>query len=84
MAICSLPLSYCTNLHPGRTVNEVIEGLSTHTAEARRLLNVPVAAGLWLSADVANQVTEQPDQLERLAQIGRSQDGTPRDRPIRS
>lgn len=69
MAICSLPLSYCTNLHPGRTVNEVIEGLSTHTAEARRLLNVPVAAGLWLSADVANQVTEQPDQLERLAQI---------------
>lgn len=69
MTICSLPLSYCTNVHPGRTLEEVIDGLSEHAAEARRQLDVPMAAGLWLPATVVAQIADQPESLERLAQV---------------
>ncbi len=69
MTICSLPLSYCTNVHPGQTVEEIVSGLSEHAATARETLDVPIAAGLWLSANVAEQLTVEPDQLERLSQV---------------
>lgn len=69
MTICGLPLSYCTNVHPGQTVDEVLEGLSQYTAPARQELDVPIAAGLWFSASVAEELSSQPRQLERLAQV---------------
>ena len=68
MTLSSLPLSYCTNVHPGRTVAEVIDGLTTYSAEVRRRLNFPMAAGLWLSASVVRELTENHAQLEQLAQ----------------
>ena len=46
MAISSLPLSYCTNVHPGQSAAEVIDGISTCTAAAARTFNRPLAAGL--------------------------------------
>lgn len=69
MTICSLPLSYCTNVHPGRTLAEVIDGLTEHAACARQQLNVPMAAGLWLPATVVAEVADQPALLEQLAQV---------------
>ena len=69
MTLSRLPLSYCTNVHPGRTVDEVVEGLTTYSAEVQRQLDFPMAAGLWLSADVVRGLTESPEQLERLAQV---------------
>lgn len=69
MAICSLPLSYCTNVHPGRTVQEVLDGLTDHAAAARRQLDLPMAAGLWLSASVAKTLSEDAAALETLGQV---------------
>ncbi|MEZ6034034.1 MAG: metabolite traffic protein EboE [Planctomycetaceae bacterium] len=69
MTLSRLPLSYCTNVHPGQTVDDVIEGLTMHSAEVQRSLDFPMAAGLWLSARVVEELTESPDQLERLAQV---------------
>jgi sugar phosphate isomerase/epimerase len=69
MTICSLPLSYCTNVHPARTVDEIISGLSVHASTARQILDVPMAAGLWLPASAARELTEHPAELERLAQM---------------
>ena len=69
MTLSRLPLSYCTNVHPGRTVAEVIDGLTTYSAEVRRQLDFPVAAGLWLSASVVRELTENSDQMEQLAQV---------------
>jgi hypothetical protein len=69
MTLSRLPLSYCTNVHPGQTVEEVIDGLTTYSAEVQRQLDFPMAAGLWLSAAVAQELTESPEQLERLAQV---------------
>ena len=68
MTLSSLPLSYCSNVHPGRTVSEVIDGITNFSAEARRQLEFPMAAGLWLSAAVVQELTEQPKQLELIAQ----------------
>ncbi len=68
MTLSTLPLSYCTNVHPGRTVAEVVDGISSHSAMAQRLLEFPMAAGLWLSASVAQELSDQPSQLELLAQ----------------
>lgn len=68
MTFSTLPLSYCTNVHPGRTVEEVIDGLSQYTAEVRRQLDVPMAAGLWLSRPVVTELLDDESQLERLAQ----------------
>lgn len=69
MTICALPLSYCTNVHPGQTLQEVIEGLEQHAAAARRELDVPMAAGLWLSASVVEQMSSGPEPLEQVAQV---------------
>ena len=69
MTLSRLPLSYCTNVHPGRTLAEVIEGLTTYSAEVQRQLDFPMAAGLWLSASVVRELTESSDQMEQLAQV---------------
>jgi sugar phosphate isomerase/epimerase len=69
MTLSRLPLSYCTNVHPGRTVAEVIDGITTYSAEVQRQLDFRMAAGLWLSASVVRELTERPEQLEQLAQV---------------
>ncbi|APZ92479.1 metabolite traffic protein EboE [Fuerstiella marisgermanici] len=68
MAFSTLPLSYCTNVHPGRTVDEVVDGLVEHTATVRQQLNSPMAAGLWLSRGVASELLKTESELERLGQ----------------
>ncbi|MBC7966492.1 MAG: metabolite traffic protein EboE [Fuerstia sp.] len=69
MTLSRLPLSYCTNVHPGRTVAEVMDGLTTYSAEVQRQLDFPMAAGLWLSASVVRELTENSEQMEQLAQV---------------
>ncbi|MEQ9408366.1 MAG: metabolite traffic protein EboE [Fuerstiella sp.] len=68
MTFSSLPLSYCTNVHPGRTVDEVVQGLTDYTSEVHRRLNAPMAAGLWLSRSVVSELMDSESQLESLAQ----------------
>ena len=68
MTLSTLPLSYCTNVHPGRTVAEVIDGITRYSAEARRQLDFPMAAGLWLSAGVMKELAEEREKLELIAQ----------------
>ena len=38
MSLSSLPLSYCTNVHPGLTLATVRSGLREYTAEVRKRL----------------------------------------------
>lgn len=68
MTFSTLPLSYCTNVHPGRTVDEVIQGIAEHTAAVRRQTDFPVAAGLWLCDSVATELLQTETALEQLAQ----------------
>lgn len=68
MAISNLPLSYCTNVHPGQTVAEVVDGLNTYTAAAFHQFNRPTAAGLWLARSVITELQESSESMELLAQ----------------
>ena len=60
----TLPLSYCTNGHPGRTVDEVIDGLVAVTQPLAQRVG-PVAAGLWLAEDVVAELAD-PGRLAAL------------------
>lgn len=74
MSLSTLPLSYCTNVHPGRTLQEVIDGISTYTGRVRRELRGPLAAGLWLAAPVIRELEGGPEQAARLRGVLQEQD----------
>jgi hypothetical protein len=67
MSISHLPLSYCTNVHPGRTVQDVVDGLTQFTVPARQAFGHPLAAGLWLAQPVVQELLAQPNGVRRLA-----------------
>ena len=56
MSLSTLPLSYCTNVHPGRTIFEIEEGLKRYTTPMRVAFGKPVAAGLWLADPVVTEL----------------------------
>ena len=57
MSLSRLPLSYCTNVHPGRSLEEVVSGLDSYTVPVSRSFGQPLAAGLWLAAPVIAELT---------------------------
>ncbi len=63
MALPTLPLSYCTNVHPGRSLAEVDRGLDQYTAALRENYGAPLAAGLWLAAPVVAELLTHPHTL---------------------
>lgn len=66
MSISTLPLSYCTNVHPGVTVSEVIQGIQSYSREIQRSLGRPIAAGLWLSQPVISELLAEPSKIDQL------------------
>jgi len=66
MSLSTLPLSYCTNVHPGLTVAEVLSGLRTYTGPVRKRLGAPLAAGLWLARPVIDEVLAAPEKVSQL------------------
>ncbi len=67
MSISTNPLSYCTNVHPGRSITEVERGLDNYTIRVRDRYGHPLAAGLWLSQPVVRELFNSPDRLPRFA-----------------
>jgi sugar phosphate isomerase/epimerase len=67
MSLSHLPLSYCTNVHPGRSVAEVEAGLDRYTVSIARAYGQPLAAGLWLANPVVNELLAAPDAVKRFA-----------------
>jgi sugar phosphate isomerase/epimerase len=63
MALSTLPLSYCTNVHPGRSLAEVNSGLDQYTAVLRQNYGAALAAGLWLSAPVVAELLADRQRL---------------------
>jgi sugar phosphate isomerase/epimerase len=74
MSITSQPLSYCTNVHPGRTVAEVLDGLDRYTIAVQQRLGHPIAAGLWLAQPVVMELIQSSDGPQWFAeQLARRQ-----------
>lgn len=67
MALSALPLGYCTNVHPGRSVAEVLAGLDRYTLRVRESLRRPVASGLWLAKPVIEELRAAPDGVAAFA-----------------
>ena len=67
MTISTLPLSYCTNVHPGRTVAEVEQGLDRYSLPIKSNCGFEIAAGLWLAAPVIRELNQTPDAISRFA-----------------
>ena len=67
MSLSDLPLSYCTNVHPGRSVAEVEAGLDRYTVPVARAFGSPLAAGLWLAKPVVTELLASSDGVSRFA-----------------
>ena len=68
MSLSRLPLSYCTNVHPGRSVEEVEAGLDRYAVRVSRAFGRPLAAGLWLAQPVVGELLAKPDGVRRFAE----------------
>ncbi|MBL8851004.1 MAG: metabolite traffic protein EboE [Planctomycetaceae bacterium] len=68
MSFATLPLSYCTNVHPAQGVGEVIAGLDRYSGPVRQAAGFPVAAGLWLAAPVISELQSDASRLDSLRQ----------------
>jgi len=66
MVLSTLPLSYCTNVHPGRSLDEVLAGLERYTLGIRQRFGSPLAAGLWLAQPVICELTATRANFDRL------------------
>lgn len=67
MPLSTLPLSYCTNVHPGLTVAEVESGLDRYAAPIAREFGKPMSAGLWLAEPVVRELLSTGDSARRFA-----------------
>jgi len=66
MSLSTLPLGYCTNVHPGRKLDEVIAGVRRYTAAVGERIEQPLAAGLWLAEPVVRELSVSADAIEQL------------------
>jgi sugar phosphate isomerase/epimerase len=72
MSLGEFPLSYCTNVHPGRTVREVENGLDRYAVPVMRASGRPLAAGLWLARSVVTELLQSPATLQQFTEgLGR-------------
>jgi sugar phosphate isomerase/epimerase len=69
MSLSTLPLSYCTNVHPGMSVEDVVQGLQEYTSQLPRLTGRRVAAGLWLAAAVVQELEQDAAKRDRLRSV---------------
>lgn len=67
MSLSTLPLSYCTNVHPGRSLAEVEAGLDRYTVPIRERFDHPLAAGLWLAQPIVSELLASPGGVARFA-----------------
>lgn len=69
MSLSTLPLSYCTNVHPGLTFDDVVLSIREHTVAARQKLGFRIAAGLWLASPVVNELIAAPEKICQLREV---------------
>jgi len=60
-------LGYCTNVHPGEDLPEIMAQLDAYAVAVRRLVGANrLGLGLWLAAPVAAQLAADRDAVARL------------------
>jgi sugar phosphate isomerase/epimerase len=67
MSLSRRPISYCTNVHPGLSLGEVLAGLDRYAIGVRERLGREMAVGLWLAEPVVREIRQSPNGPARLA-----------------
>jgi sugar phosphate isomerase/epimerase len=63
----TIHLGYCTNVHPGEQLAEILTQLDTYAVAVRRHTGADrLGVGLWLAAPVAAQLAPDPAAVARL------------------
>lgn len=60
------PLSYCTNVHPCRSLDDVGRMLAEQATAVRDQCGFEIAVGLWLPAAAMADVAADPGAIDRL------------------
>jgi len=66
MTFSTLPPAYCTNVHAGQTLQQVLTGLDTYTLPVAERFQQPLAAGLWLAHPVVQEIQAMPEGAKRF------------------
>ena len=66
MTLSTLPLCYCTNVHPGRTLAEVFSGIEEHASAVAAQYDEPLAVGLWFSDSASRELVGTAGAVHRL------------------
>ena len=62
-------IAYCSNVHPGETLDKVNNNIVEHFSAVREQRNLTkMASGLWLSAKAAEELLAEPQQLTYFKQ----------------
>jgi len=63
----TMPLSYCTNVHPAEDLDGVLGQLDRYAGPVREAAGLDtLGVGLWLPADLAHRLAASPDDRDRL------------------
>jgi len=66
MSLSTLPLCYCTNVHPGQTLGEVEQGIESFAVPIAVAFDAPLAIGLWFADSVRREIDSTPGAAKRL------------------
>jgi sugar phosphate isomerase/epimerase len=66
MSFSTLPLCYCTNVHPGRTLAEVEQGIESFAVPIAAASDGPLAIGLWFAEGVSRELASSREAASRL------------------
>ena len=70
MALSELPLGYCTNVHPGQSVAEVLAGLDRYAVPVMRTVARPIAVGLWFARPVVDELLAERAKANPAGRVG--------------
>lgn len=69
MSFLRSELTYCTNVHPGQSVSEIIYNIENHVSRVRKSRGLDeMAAGLWISANAASELQDL-DKRNQLIEV---------------
>jgi sugar phosphate isomerase/epimerase len=76
MKVGSYQITYCTNVHPGETLDDLHRILATEVESVKAIVapDTAMGAGLRLGNTVVRQLTDAPEALARLARLCEEQE----------
>ncbi|GLR71795.1 xylose isomerase [Agaribacter marinus] len=70
MSFSAAQIAYCSNVHPGEDITDVLENIRVHFAAVKNGRGLPqMASGLWLSAKATKQLIDDTHKFDEFTQV---------------